>query len=109
LRVVIGTALFLTVLGVMSAGLGALVRNTAGGIALFVALLFVLPGITAILPSSVSDTIVPYLPLNAGTTVATVVFEDPHHLTPWGGFALFCGYAVVAVLAGAISLARRDA
>jgi ABC-type transport system involved in multi-copper enzyme maturation permease subunit len=109
LRVVIGTALFLTVLGVMSAGLGALVRNTAGGIALFVALLFVLPGITAILPSSISDAITPYLPLNAGTTVATVVFEDPHHLSPWGGFALFCGYAVLAVLAGAISLARRDA
>jgi ABC-2 type transport system permease protein len=109
LRVVIGTGLFLTVLGILCVALGALVRNTAGGIALFVGLLFVLPGITAILPSSISDAISPYLPLNAGTTVTTVVFEDPHHLSPWGGFALFCGYAVLAVLAGAISLARRDA
>jgi ABC-type transport system involved in multi-copper enzyme maturation permease subunit len=109
LRVVIGTALYLTVLGVMSTGIGALVRNTAGGIALFVGLLFVLPGITAILPASLADSISPYMPLNAGTTVTTTVFEDPHHLSPWGGFALFCGYAAVAVGAGAVSLLRRDA
>lgn len=106
LRVVLGTALFLTALGVMATGIGALVRNTAGGIALFVGLLFVLPGITAILPASVADSISPYLPLNAGTTV---VFENSNHLSPWGGFALFCGYAAVAVAAGAISLLRRDA
>jgi ABC-type transport system involved in multi-copper enzyme maturation permease subunit len=109
LRVVLGTALYLTVLGVMATGIGALVRNTAGGIALFVGLLFVLPGITAILPASLADSISPYMPLNAGTTVTTAVFEDPHHLSPWGGFALFCGYAAVAVAAGAISLLRRDA
>jgi ABC-2 type transport system permease protein len=109
LRVVIGAALYLTVMGVMTTGIGALVRNTAGGIALFVGLLFVLPGITAILPSSVADSISPYLPLNAGTTVTTVVFENSHHLSPWGGFALFCGYAAVAVAAGAITLLRRDA
>jgi hypothetical protein len=93
----------------MATGIGALVRNTAGGIALFVGLLFVLPGITAILPASLADSISPYMPLNAGTTVTTAVFEDPHHLSPWGGFALFCGYAAVAVAAGAISLLRRDA
>jgi ABC-type transport system involved in multi-copper enzyme maturation permease subunit len=109
LRVVIGTALYLTVMGVMTIGIGALVRNTAGGIALFVGLLFVLPGITAILPASIGDAISPYLPLNAGTTVTTVVFENTHHLSPWGGFALFCGYAALAVAAGAISLLRRDA
>src|SRR5205085_2056213 len=37
LRAVIGSALFLTVLGVLSIALGALVRSTAGGIAAFVA------------------------------------------------------------------------
>ena len=109
LRVVIGTALFLTVLGVLCVALGALMRNTAGGIALFVFLLFVLPGITAILPASVADSISPYLPLNAGTTVASVVFENPHHLSPWGGFAVFAGYAVLAMILAAVLLRRRDA
>jgi ABC-2 type transport system permease protein len=109
LRAVIGTALFLTVLGVLAIGIGALIRNTAGGIALFVFLLFVLPGITDILPSSVSETINPYLPLSAGFAVATSKFDPGPHLSPWGGFALFCGYAAIAVAAAAIGLLRRDA
>jgi ABC-2 type transport system permease protein len=110
LRVVVGAALFLTVLGILATGIGTLVRNTAGGISLFVFLLFVLPGITAILPASLADSISPYLPLSAGTTIATSTFEaGSHHLSPWGGFALFCGYALLAVVAAAIGLLRRDA
>lgn len=109
LRVVIGAALFMTVLGVLCTALGALVRNTAGGIALFVGLLFVLPGVTAILPASISDSISPYLPLNAGTAIASSTFDSPHHLSPWGGFALFCGYTAVVVAAAAWGLVRRDA
>jgi hypothetical protein len=109
LRVVVGAALFLTVLAVMDVGLGALLRNTAGGIAAFVGLLFVLPGIVAILPSSIGDKVMPYLPLNAGTAVATSTFDSPHHLAPWAGFALFCGYAAVAMAAAAVGLMRRDA
>ena len=109
LRTVVGTALFLSVLGILCVGLGGMLRNTAGGIATFVALLFVLPGISAILPSSVNDAISPYLPLNAGTTIASHTFDNSHHLSPWGGFALFCGYAALAVFAAAVTLKRRDA
>jgi ABC-2 type transport system permease protein len=110
LRAVIGTALFLTVLGALGVGLGALVRNTAGGIAAFVGLMFVLPGITALLPASVGNSIEPYLPVNAGFTVATSTFDQgSHHLSTWGGFAVFCLYAVVILAAGAVQLIRRDA
>jgi ABC-2 type transport system permease protein len=109
LRAVIGTALFLTVLGALGVGLGALVRNTAGGISTLVGLLFVLPGIVALLPGTLGDSISPYLPLNAGTTVATSTFENPHHLSTWGGFAVFCAYTALVIAAGAVSLARRDA
>jgi ABC-type transport system involved in multi-copper enzyme maturation permease subunit len=90
-------------------GLGGILRNTAGGIATFVALLFVLPGIVAILPSSLNNDISPYLPLNAGTTVASHTFDNSNHLAVWTGFALFVGYAAVAVALAAWSLMRRDA
>lgn len=109
LRTVIGSALFMTVLSGLCIGLGGLLRNTAGGIAAFVALLFVLPGISAILPSSLNDAVSPYLPLNAGTTIAAHSFDSAHHLSTWGGFALFCGYAVVALAGAAVVLLRRDA
>jgi ABC-type transport system involved in multi-copper enzyme maturation permease subunit len=108
LRAVVGTALFLTVLGALGLGLGALIRNTAGAIAAFVGLLFVLPGITALLPASTADAITPYLPLNAATTVATSTFDGPH-LSAWGGFAVFCGYTAVIVAVAAVGLIRRDA
>ena len=104
LRVVIGNALFLTVLGAFSVGLGALVRNTAGGIALFVFLLFVLPGITAILPHTTADKVNPYLPLNAGSAVATSTFDPGPHLAPWNGFGVFCIYCAIAIAAAAIGL-----
>ena len=109
LRAVIGTALFLTVLGILAVGLGALVRNTAGGIASFVALMFVLPGIVALLPASIGHAISPYMPLSAGFTVATSTFEDTHHLGTWTGFAVFCAYAAIIVAAAAVGLRRRDA
>jgi ABC-type transport system involved in multi-copper enzyme maturation permease subunit len=109
LRAVIGTALFLTVLGALGVGLGALIRNTAGGIAALVGLLFVLPGVTALLPVSIGDAISPYLPLNAGTTVATSTFDGANHLSPWAGFAVFCGYTAVIIAVAAVGLARRDA
>jgi hypothetical protein len=41
--------------------------------------------------------------------VATSTFENSHHLAPWTGFAVFCGYAVLAIGAAAIGLLRRDA
>ena len=108
-RSVIGGAGYLVLVGVLALAIGAILRNTAGGIALFVFLLFVLPGITAILPSSVADSISPYLPLNAGTTVASVTFDNSHHLSSWGGFAVFAGYAALAVILAAVGLRRRDA
>jgi ABC-2 type transport system permease protein len=110
LRAVLGTALFLTVLGILGTALGALIRNTAGGIASFVGLLFVLPGIVALLPSSTGDAIGPYLPINAALTVATSTFDEgSKHLAPWTGFAVFCGYTAIAVAAAAIGMVRRDA
>jgi len=108
LRAVIGAALFLTVVGLLGIGLGALLRNTAGGISTLFGLLFVLPIIVRFLPSSWSDPINKYLPSNAGEAI-THVHPDPSLLAPWTGLGLFFGYAVVVLIVAAISLRRRDA
>ena len=106
-RAVIGAALYLTVLGVFALGLGAITRNTAAGIASFAGILFVLPGLIHLLPSSWFDAINPYLPSNAGGQVMALV-KDPNMLSPWVGFALFCGYTVVLLGIAAVLLVRRD-
>jgi ABC-2 type transport system permease protein len=108
LRAVIGAALFLTATGLFGLSLGALVRNTAGGIATFAGLMFVLPGITAILPNSWGDSIDPYLPLSAGTDILTI-HPDPASLAAWTGFLLFLGYSLGALALSAVLLLRRDA
>jgi ABC-2 type transport system ATP-binding protein len=107
-RPVIGTALYMVVLGVFALSLGALVRNTAGGIAIFAGMLFVLPGLAHVLPASTFNGINPYLPSNAGSDVLSNT-TDPGMLAPWTGFAVFCAYAAAAFAAAAVLLVRRDA
>ena len=107
LRAIVGSALFLTVLGVFCVAIGALVRNSAGGISTFVAVMFVIPGLAEILPASVGDAINPYLPSNAGEAVAQAV-PAAHTLAPWTGFGVFVGYTAIAVGAAAFTLMRRD-
>lgn len=108
LRVVIGTALYLTVVGLLGIALGWLIRNTAGAIAVVFGLLLVLPVLGAILPASWGRHITPYLPSNAGQDLLAVHTQSPD-LRPWVGFALFCGYVAAAFIAAQILLHRRDA
>jgi ABC-2 type transport system permease protein len=109
LRAVIGVSLALTMLSAFAIGIGTLIRNTAGGIAAFAGLLFVLPGISALLPASLNNQIGPYLPLNAAFTVATSSFDvGSHHLSYWGGFLVFSIYTAIVVAAAAVQLVRRD-
>jgi ABC-2 type transport system permease protein len=109
LRCVIAIPLFLTVLAVFTVALGALVRNIAGGIAIFAGIIFVIPGLVGVLSTSLKNAINPYLPSNAASAVFTAK-PDPsdHLLAPWTGFGVFCAYAAVLLLAAAITLVRRD-
>lgn len=108
LRALIGAVLLTTVTGAMCVGLGTIVRRTAGGISLFVAVFFVLPGLVEILPSDTANGISPFLPSNAGSAVAQALHEA-HQFSPWGGFALFCGYTIVVIAIAARLLRSRDA
>ena len=107
LRAVIGAALYLTVVGVLGLGLGALLRNTAAGISTLFGVLFVIPIIVRFLPSSWADPITKYLPNTVGEAI-TKVHPDPTALGPWAGFGLFCAYAAVVLAVAAVLLTRRD-
>ncbi|HEX6675006.1 MAG TPA: ABC transporter permease [Actinomycetes bacterium] len=106
-RAVLGSALYLTAVGLLGLGLGALLRNTAGAIASLFGLLFGLQIVVGFLPATVSDTIVRYLPTPAGAAV-TNVRPDPASLAPWAGFALFCLYTAITLGLAAWLLRRRD-
>jgi hypothetical protein len=106
-RSVIGGALYLMVIGVFTLGLGAILRNTAGGIATFAGIMFVIPPLMNVLPTSWNNAISPYLPSNAGRAVFSLT-HGSDSLAPWPGFALFCGYAILTIAVAAVLLLRRD-
>src|SRR5215467_1812074 len=109
LRSVIGAALYLTVAGLIGLALGALLRNTAAGIATFAAVFFVIPLLATLLPASISNHLTQYLPPNAGGAIWGGAALVPDALSPWTGFALVCGYAAILIGAGAWRLRRSDA
>jgi ABC-2 type transport system permease protein len=108
LRAVVGGGLYLAVLGLLSLGIGTLIRHTAGAIAAVFGLILVLPGIISALPSSWSNAIGPYLPSTAGQAVFNVGHRF-HELAPWAGFGIFCAYAAAALAGAALLLSCRDA
>jgi ABC-type transport system involved in multi-copper enzyme maturation permease subunit len=110
-RTVVGTALYLTVLGLLSLGIGGLLRKTAGAICAVVGILFVLPVVASFLPSSLSG-VQKYLPSDAGTAIINSTSghaDGADALGPWFGMAVFVAYALVALVAAGYLLQRRDA
>lgn len=108
LRVVIGSGLYIAVLGLFSLALGALLRHAAAAIAVLVAILFVLPGVAHALPDSWERPINKYWPTNAGRQVAQMV-PDSHSLTPWLGFLDMAVFAAVILALALVLLDVRDA
>ena len=109
LRSIIGAALYGTVAGMIGVALGALFRNTAAGIATFAGVFFVIPPLTGLLPASISDHLSQYLPSYAGDALWGGARSVTNALSPWTGFAVLCGYAVVVIAAAALRLRRADA
>jgi ABC-2 type transport system permease protein len=109
LRSVVGASLYLTVAGITAVALGALLRNTAAAVTTFVAVFFVVPPLTLLLPASWTDHFVQYLPSNAGSVLIDGSFGVAHPLSPWIGFAVMCGYAILLVGIAGWRLRRADA
>ncbi len=111
LRTVVGGALFLAVCGMLAFGLGTLLRHTAAAITASIGLLFVLFVRINFLPSNWQDHVDKWIPFNAGSQIWSTIAPqgNPPMFSPWTGFAVFAGYAVIAIVAGAVAFRKRDA
>jgi hypothetical protein len=108
IRTVVGGAVYLMLLAVLTLAVGTIVRNTAGGIAAFAAIFFVIPPLLNILPTSWNNAIGQYLPDAAGRSIFSLT-HGSHSLAPGPGLALFAGYCAAALAVAAVVLLRRDA
>jgi len=106
-RCMVGGALYVAMVGVFALALGAIVRNTAGGIATFAGIFFVIPPLMNLLPSSWNNAISQYLPSDAGQQIFALKHAS-HTLTPLAGGVVFAGYCAAAIAIAAFLLCRRD-
>jgi ABC-type transport system involved in multi-copper enzyme maturation permease subunit len=122
LRVIGGTAALFAAAAVLTLAVGTMFRRSAGAVtAVIVAIVLpyvlavasVLPAgaaqwLTRLTPAAafaVQQSMVEYPQVTASYTPADGYFP----LSPWGGFAVLCGYAAVALGAAFVLLRRRDA
>ena len=108
LRIVIGAGLYLMLIGVLSAAFGVILRQAAAGIAVIVAVLFILPLIGQVLPTSWSQPFEKYWPTNAGQQIYAAR-HDAHTLGAWAGFGEMVLFVVVVIAVSFYVLQRRDA
>ena len=106
-RSVIGGAVYVMLVGIFALAIGAIVRNTAGGIATFAAIFFVLPPLMFTLPTSWNNAISQYLPSEAGRQIFAL-HHAAHTLTPLTGGLVFAAYCAAAIVIAAVLLVRRD-
>ena len=107
-RSVLGGALYVTLVGIFALGIGTILRNTAGGIAAFAGIFFVIPPLMNILPTSWNNAISQYLPSEAGRQLFSL-HQAAHSLSPTAGGLLMLGYCALTVAVAAVLLVRRDA
>jgi len=108
-RACIGGILYLTVLGLFALAIGGLIRHTAGAIASVIALVLVIPPLIGLIPGTIANHIHGYLPTVAGQLIGQSSQQPADVLSPWQGFAVFCAWTAVLLVACGYLLIRRDA
>jgi hypothetical protein len=107
-RAVVGGAVKMVLIGVIAIGVGAIVRHTAGAVAILFAGLLVIPGLVQLLPAPWNNDITLYLPSSAGAAMSAVV-HFPNLLSPTAGFLVLLAYAATTIGVAMFLLERRDA
>jgi ABC-2 type transport system permease protein len=107
-RIVVGAGLVLAVTAVFGLALGAIFRNTAASLSVISAVFFVLPLLLRLALPGSDQGFLRFWPSNAGDALWNAALS-PTSMTPWTGFALFCGYTAALIAVAACRLTRGDA
>jgi len=108
--VLLGSAFYLAVLSVFSLGIGAILRNSAGGIAVSLGIILLLPTLWSLIPWDWARDAFRYLLTNAGNDLYSArPAGDPNGLEPWQDALVILVWTAVSVAGAALLLRRRDA
>jgi ABC-type transport system involved in multi-copper enzyme maturation permease subunit len=108
LRVVLGTALYLTLIGVIGEILGWIVRSTPGALVAFVGVVLVVPVLFGDALGNWGKNVGKFLPSSAGMRFAESI-PNGYALTPWWGLAVLVGWVILGLVVAVVLLRHRDA
>jgi ABC-type transport system involved in multi-copper enzyme maturation permease subunit len=111
LLAIIGCALFVTLVAILAFGIGAIVRHTAGAIAIAIAALFIIPVLEQALPNEWRWDIMRFLPDAANRVVSVTIpgSADPHLWSAWPQLGVTALWAAALLAGGAYLFRKRDA
>lgn len=110
LRAVVGSGLYLALVGLLSLGIGMILRHTAAAMTTVFALLLV-PFIAALLlPEHPRELVQRYSPMTAGLAIQrTVERLDSVPIGVWAGLGVLACWAAAALVGAFVVINRRDA
>ena len=108
-RAVVGSGLYLTVLGLFALAIGGLIRHTAGAIIAVIGMVLVIFPLAGLLPDSWGAHVHAYLPTVAGQLITADKPTAGQLLSPWQGLGVFCAWTVLLLAGAIVLLQRRDA
>ena len=108
LRSLVMAGAYLALIGISGVALGSLLRSVAGGIAVLMGTLLLVPGLMELLPTSWQNNVSQYLPSHAGDSMYAL-HQDLHTLSATAGLLVLAGWTALALAGAAYRLVRSDA
>ena len=91
--VIVSNSIYLVGIALIGAALGFILRSTAAGIGTLVGAVFIGPNLLNLLPESVTDVFMKYLPSEAGSAITSQV-ANPDMLSQGAAYAVFGAWVV---------------
>lgn len=101
-----GGGLYLTAIALLAAGLGTIMRATAGALATLVGIVFLVPALAGLFPSWLQGLVDVWPTRGAAAVFATV--PDPAYPHPWLNLGGMCLGVVAVLIAAFVVFRRRD-
>lgn len=101
----LGGPTYLALVAVFALGIGTLLRSSAGGIIVVIAVILVLPVLVVLLPTDIAEAVTPALLSTAGEQIAGL---GRGVLEYWQAMAVAVAWAAGSLIPAALVLKRRD-
>ena len=110
LRAAAGSVLYLVLIGLLALGVATAVRDSATGIGVVLALLYVFPIVASVVTDPHWQRHLRQLgPMAAGLAIQATTNLRTLPISPWAGLGVLAAWAAAAMLVGALTLRLRDA